>query len=197
MAPRHRRPPADVRDDERRPVPWVARPLVWLLAVVWSVVEGIGRGLGWLLDGYVRGANRLGRALTRGARALLRHLGPLGRALLRLARPALRGLRLLWDRLGLRVFLFLARPVGRFGRWVLRWSRPVADRVIAWARRLGTVVQPVMNVLTAVIEAAERQAARIGRFFRWLWTPVRRARDAMSATLRSTGFYRKARLVRR
>lgn len=171
--------------------------MVWLLAVVWSVVEGIGRGLGRLHDWYLRGASRLGRACMDRTRAVLRRLGPLGRALLRLARPVLRGLRLLWDYVGLRVFLFLARPVGRFGRWVLKRSRPAADRVIAWARSLGAVVQPVMNVLSAVIEAVERQAARIGRFLRWASTPVRRAGGALRTTVRSWTVGRKVRLFRR
>ena len=63
-----RRHAARARLAEVKRVPRVLLPLVWLLAVVWSVVEGLGRGLVRLIDWYVRGANWLGRACADGAR---------------------------------------------------------------------------------------------------------------------------------
>src|SRR5688572_3364244 len=72
----------------RRIVSRLAAPVVWLLAVGWVALSGVGRGIGHAHDRYEAAWSATGRAFVRGGRAVLRWLGPLGQALLRLGRPA-------------------------------------------------------------------------------------------------------------
>ena len=102
--------------------------------MVWVVLRAIGRGFGTLHDWYLRGWAAAGRAGLRAGRTVLTWLGPLGRALLRLARPLARAVKRAWDRVGLRVVLFLVRPLGRWARWLAAATHRAADWVVRQAR---------------------------------------------------------------
>jgi hypothetical protein len=162
-------------------------PAVWLLAVSWLVLQATGRGLGRLHDWYVGGASALARAGVRVGRAVLSSLGPLGRKLIRLATPALRALRRAWDQVGLRVFLFLVRPLNRFRRWLLAHAKPVVDGVVRCARWTAGRLDPVLRMLGACTRSVERTAARLGRLLRRAWAPVARSVRAMTSPWSTEG----------
>jgi hypothetical protein len=168
-------------DESRVPPPAV--PLVWLLALLWLVLQTTGHGLGLLHDGYERGAAAAGGACLRVAKETLRLLGPLGRALRPLLTHALRGLLHVWNSIGVRVLLFLAGPLGEVGNWLLARTRPVLDRVVEWARRVALSAEPVLRALDAGARGVERAAGSIRELLRRRGEPVARAVRAMKSVL--------------
>jgi hypothetical protein len=161
-------------------------PLVWLLAVCWLGLQGLGRAGVWLLTAVDEGTSAVARACGAATRAVLRGLGPLGRALQRLLAPLLRWLRLTWVWLGRRVFLAMVHPLGRFGRWLVRRSRPAVERFLAWTRRVAMRAEPLLHRLATALDGVERAAARLGAPLRRATVSVgRRLRPALASIARS------------
>ena len=168
--------PVDGRSDPAG-VPRPLLPLVWVAAASWVVLRATGRGFGTLHDWYIRGWAAAGRAALRAGRTVLTWSGPLGRGLLRFATPLARAVKRGWDRVGLRVVLFLVRPLGRCARWLAAATHRVADRVVRQARRLAAQAEPVLRPLSTVTAAVARTASRIAAFSRGVLgtrRPVRR-----------------------
>ena len=153
--------------------------LVWPAALCWLGLHALGRAGLWLLTGVDRGTSAVARTAGAAARALLRALGPLGRALRRLSTPLLRQLRRAWTWLGRRVFLAMARSLGRFGRWLVQLCRPAAQAVLRWAHRLAA---PLLRRLETAAAAVEAAAARLGARCRRAAVRVgRRVRPAVAS----------------
>jgi hypothetical protein len=165
----------------RRNVSRLAAPVVWPLAAAWVALTAVGRGIGHGHDWYEAAWSATGRAFVRAGRAVLRWLGPLGRALLRLARPVIRALRWVWDQVGLRVWLFLTRPLGRLGRWLVARTGPIAGRIVQWGRRVALRAAPVTRAIESGIGAVERAGARFQTMSRRAWAPAGRAVRAVTA----------------
>ncbi len=153
----------------------VVRPVVWVLAVLWLVVERTGAATGRGLEAYERGAAAAGRACLRAGRAVLRALGPLGRALRRLADPFLRAVRWVWDQVSVRLLLRMFRPLGRLARRVVALVRPTAERVVAWGRRQVDRLAPMLAALARAVEQVERAAGRLSARLSRTVEPLRRA----------------------
>jgi hypothetical protein len=153
--------------------------LVWPVAMCWLGLQALGRAGIWLLTGVDAGTSAVARAAGAATRALLRALGPVGRALRRLSAPLLRGLRRAWAWLGRRVFLAMARSLGRFGRWLVQLCRPAAQAVLAWT---GRVTAPMLRRLETAAAVVERTAARLGaRLHRAAVRVGRRLRPAVAS----------------
>lgn len=163
------------------------RALVGLLALAWLVLQGLGRAGLWLLATVDAGTSAVARGSGRAVRAAVRALGPLGRGLLRLLTPVLSGLRRVWAWLNRRVFLAMARGLGRFGRWLVRRSRPAVIAVRAWARRTVARLRPVLRRLQTAAAAVERTAARWARPLARALAPALRAAGALRRRVRSAG----------
>jgi hypothetical protein len=160
-------------------------PVVWLLAMGWLGLQGLGRGGMWLLTAVDEGTSAVARAGSRAGRAVLGALGPLGRVLLRrVLRPLWRGVRRLWSWLNRRVFLALTRPLGRFARWLVARARPVVAAVLDRARRVLARVEPGLDALGAVVS---RAAVRLGAALRRGTAPVRRATAVLGRRVRAAG----------
>lgn len=157
----------------------VLRPAVWLLAVVYLVLERSGAALGRALDGYVRATDAVGRALRRACLAVLRWLGPLGRLVRRLAAPVVRVLVRCWDRLSVWLLLRMFRPLRRWAEVLVARCRPPLERLVARLERLVAHLAPLLRVLTAAIDAVDAAAARLGAGWRRLWSPVMRTVRAL------------------
>jgi hypothetical protein len=121
-----------------------------------------------------RGTTVAAGAGTAAVRALIRALGPAGRALVRLVTPVWRLLCRGWEGIGRRVFLAMARPLGRFGRWLLARSRPAIARVLSAARQAARLVAPGVRRLEEALAVVERRAARWGALIDRAWAPVQR-----------------------
>ena len=165
----------------RRIMSRLAAPVVWLLAAGWVALTAVGRGIGHGHDWYEAAWSAIGRGSVRAGRAVLGWLGPLGRALLRLARPIVRALRWIWDQVGLRLWLFLTRPLGRLGRWLVARTGPIADRIVQWARRVALRAAPVTRALASGIGAVERAGARFRAMLGRAFAPAGRAVRAVAA----------------
>jgi hypothetical protein len=167
-----------------RPGPALA-PLVWLLAMGWLALQALGRAGLWLLTAVDEGTSAVARAGGGAMRAAVRALGPLGRALLRLLTPLIRGLRRVWVWLNRRVFLAMARRLGRFGRWLVACTRPAVEAALDWARRMLVRAEPVVRRISTVTAVVERAAARLGRALRRAFGPIRRAATATGHRVRA------------
>lgn len=152
----------------------VLRSAVWLLAVVYLVVEQAGAALGRGLEGYVRATDAAGRAVRRACLAVLRWLGPLGRLVRRLAAPVVRLLVRCWDRMSVWLLLRMFRPLRRWAQALVDRCRPPLERLMARLSRLVAHLAPLVQALTAAVDAVEAAAARLGSGWRRLWSPVLR-----------------------
>jgi hypothetical protein len=158
----------------------VLSPLVWLLAVDWLAGRAIARGFIGGLRAWDAVSAAAGRALAGLGATALRALGPPGRALRRWLTPLFRGARWLWRRTCLRALLFLSRPLGRLGRWVLarsvragQWLRRKAVRLAGRLRPLSRAVtsaaRPLARALRAGRRAVSRRALRLGAALGSAW----------------------------
>ena len=166
--------------------PCVLSLLVWLLAASWVAARAVGRGFLGGLRAWDTGSAAVGRALAAMGRTAARALGPAGRVLRRGLSPVSRRLGWLWRQLCLRALLFLGRPLGRLGRWVLAQSVRAGKWVRRWAVRLAGWLQPVTRAVASAARrcsrafrigsrAIRRSAARLSAALGRAWAPVRRA----------------------
>jgi hypothetical protein len=168
-----------------RATTWPGRAAVWLLGSLWLAVQGLGRAGLRLLAAVDAGTSAVARAGGGAVRAALRALGPAGRWLRRVLAPVLRGLRRAWTWLNRRVFLAMARGLGRVGRRVVRWARPAVAAVSAAARRWMVRAEPVMRRLASLAAAVGRAAARLGRSLARVLAPGVSAAAALRRRARS------------
>jgi hypothetical protein len=147
------------------------RPLIVTAAVVWLTFSAVGRAIGWLLELYYRTASRLASLVGRLTLLVWTHSWP---PLRRALAPIGRFLRRAWDHIGLRLTLLIVRPIGRWGRWLLRQITPPVGRLLSYLRRVGRWAQPVLDRVVLGIEAIEERAARLALLLRHVAAPVAR-----------------------